>query len=267
MSSRLTVPDFPRFKAEKRPIVCVTAYDYTLARLLDEAGVDLLLVGDSLGMVVQGHDTTLPVTLDHMIYHTQAVVRGSRKAFVACDLPFGLCHRSSEIVLEAAIRVLKESGAQAVKVEGGASVADTIHSLTSRHIPVLAHVGLTPQSVHAFGGFKVQGRGEAADKVLADAVAVEAAGAFAVVLEGIPAKLAERISQRLIIPTIGIGAGPGCDGQVLVVYDLLGLYDGLKPKFVKRYIDGSGLVRQAVSLYADEVRNRSFPVEEHSFSE
>ncbi|MBF0146024.1 MAG: 3-methyl-2-oxobutanoate hydroxymethyltransferase [Magnetococcales bacterium] len=267
MSSRLTVLDFPRFKAERRPIVCVTAYDYTFARLLDDAGVDLLLVGDSLGMVVQGHDTTLPVTLDHMIYHTQAVVRGSRKAFVACDLPFGLCHRAPDVVLEASIRVLKESGAQAVKVEGGVPVAEAIRALTTRHIPVLAHVGLTPQSVHAFGGFKVQGRGEAADKVLADAIAVEQAGAFAVVLEGIPARLARKISERLTIPTIGIGAGPGCDGQVLVVYDLLGFYDGIKPKFVKRYLEGSQLVRQAVHQFADEVRNRSFPVDEHCFSE
>ncbi|MBF0131886.1 MAG: 3-methyl-2-oxobutanoate hydroxymethyltransferase [Magnetococcales bacterium] len=267
MPSRLTVLDFPRLKAEKRPIVCVTAYDYTMARLLDEAGVDMLLVGDSLGMVVQGHDTTLPVTLDQMIYHTQAVVRGSEKAFVACDLPFGLCHRSSDVVLEAAIRVIKESGAQAVKVEGGVPVAQTIQALTTRHIPVLGHVGLTPQSVHAFGGFKVQGRGAAADRVLADAVAIEEAGAFAVVLEGIPARLSEKISARLTIPTIGIGAGPGCDGQVLVVYDLLGLYDGVKPRFVKRYMDGSVLVRQAVGHFAEEVRNGSFPGEEHSFSE
>ncbi|MBF0107654.1 MAG: 3-methyl-2-oxobutanoate hydroxymethyltransferase [Magnetococcales bacterium] len=267
MSSRLTVLDFPRLKAERRPIVCVTAYDYTFARLLDDAGVDLLLVGDSLGMVIQGHDTTLPVTLDQMIYHTQAVVRGSKKAFVACDLPFGLCHRSAEVVLEGSIRVLKESGAQAVKVEGGTVVAETIHALTSRHIPVLGHVGLTPQSVHAFGGFKVQGRGEAANRVLADALAVEQAGAFAVVLEGIPASLAANISQRLTIPTIGIGAGRGCDGQVLVIYDLLGLYDGFKPKFVKRYMEGNVLIRQAVREFAEEARSRSFPDDTHCFSE
>ncbi|MBF0422818.1 MAG: 3-methyl-2-oxobutanoate hydroxymethyltransferase [Magnetococcales bacterium] len=267
MSSRLTVLDFPRFKAENRPIVCVTAYDYTFAKLLDNAGVDLLLVGDSLGNVIQGHDTTLPVTLDDMIYHTKAVVRGSRKAFVACDLPFGYCHRSSDVVLEAAIRVLKETGAQAVKVEGGASVVDSIRALTSLQIPVLAHVGLTPQAVHAFGGFKVQGRGAAADKVLADAVAVETAGAFAVVLEGIPAPLAEKISRQLIIPTIGIGAGPGCDGQVLVVYDLLGFYDGFKPRFVKRYLEGGDLIHLAVSRFAEEVRNRTFPDHEHSFND
>ncbi|MBF0437232.1 MAG: 3-methyl-2-oxobutanoate hydroxymethyltransferase [Magnetococcales bacterium] len=267
MSSRLTVLDFPRFKAEKRPIVCVTAYDYTFAGLLDDAGVDLLLVGDSLGNVIQGHETTLPVTLDDMIYHTKAVVRGSRRAFVACDLPFGFCHRSAGIVLEASIRVLKETGAQAVKVEGGEAVVDAIRALTELQIPVLAHVGLTPQAVHAFGGFKVQGRGEAADKVLADAVAVERAGAFAVVLEGIPSPLAEKISKRLTIPTIGIGAGPGCDGQVLVVYDLLGLYDGFKPRFVKRYLEGGALIRQAVAQFADEVRSRRFPDEGHGFNE
>lgn len=267
MSTRLTVLDFPRLKAEGRPIVCVTAYDYTFARLLDDAGVDLLLVGDSLGNVIQGHETTLPVTLDDMIYHTKAVVRGSRKAFVACDLPFGLCHRSADVVLEAAIRVLKETGAQAVKVEGGATVVNAIQALSAMQIPVLGHVGLTPQAVHAFGGFKVQGRGEAADKVLADAVAVEQAGAFAVVLEGIPSPLANKISKRLTIPTIGIGAGPGCDGQVLVVYDLLGLYDGYKPRFVKRYLEGGDKVRQAVARFADEVRSRQFPSTEHGFNE
>lgn len=267
MSSRVTVPSFAHFKAEKRRIVCVTAYDCTFARLLDDAGVDLLLVGDSLGMVVQGHETTLPVTLDHMIYHTSAVVRGAKRAFVACDLPFGVCHGPKNVVMDAAVRVLKESGAQSVKIEGGELVAETIRYLTERHIPVLGHVGLTPQSFHAFGGFKVQGRGEGAERVLADAVAVAEAGAFAVVLEGIPSPLAKVITAKLAIPTIGIGAGPDCDGQVLVGYDLLGLYDHVTPRFVKKYMEGADSVRDAVRRYADEVRSGTFPEPKHGFLE
>ncbi len=266
MFSRVTAPDLQRMKAEERRIVSVTAYDYTFARLLDEAQVDLLLVGDSLGMVVQGHDTTLPVTLEQMIYHTAAVVRGSERALVICDLPFGVCHGSGASVMDAAVRVLKESGCQGVKMEGGMHMAATIHFLTERHIPVLAHVGLTPQSVHAFGGFKVQGRGEtAAAQVRQDALAIQEAGAFAVVLEGIPTPLAKAISQELTIPTIGIGAGSGCDGQVLVLYDLLGLYNGVTPRFVKQYLQGGVSVREAVGRFADEVRAGHFPGPEHEF--
>ena len=266
MSPRITVPAFQRMKAEGRRIVSVTAYDYTFARLLDQAEVDLLLVGDSLGMVIQGHDTTLPVTLEQMIYHAAAVVRGARRALVVCDLPFGACHGGGSRLMDAAARVLKESGCQAVKVEGGAHMADAIRFLTQRHVPVLAHVGLTPQSVHAFGGFRVQGRGEAAARqVRADALAVQEAGAFAVVLEGIPSPLAAALSRELTIPTIGIGAGVGCDGQVLVLYDLLGFYNGITPRFVKQYLQGGATVREAVGRFAEEVRAGTFPGPEHDF--
>ncbi len=266
MSSRVTVPDLRRMKAEGRRIVSVTAYDYTFARLLDAAEVDLLLVGDSLGMVIQGYDTTLPVTLEQMIYHTAAVVRGSQRALVICDLPFGVCHGDGAGVMDAAVRVLKESGCQGVKLEGGVPMAATIRYLTERHIPVLAHVGLTPQSVHAFGGFKVQGRGEAAaERVRRDALAVQEAGAFAVVLEGIPTPLASAISGELTIPSIGIGAGAGCDGQVLVLYDLLGFYNGVTPRFVKHYLEGGASVRDAVARFAAEVRAGTFPGPEHEF--
>ena len=262
----VTVPGLRRMKQDGVRIVSVTAYDFTFARLLDDAGVDLLLVGDSLGMVIQGHTTTLPVTLDHMIYHTTAVVRGSRRALVVCDMPFGVCHGGGVAVMDAAVRILKESGCQGVKVEGGIYMADTIRFLCDHQVPVLGHIGLTPQSVHALGGFKIQGRGEDADRIMADAIAVAEAGAFALVLEGIPAPLAARITQRLAIPTIGIGAGAGCDGQVLVLHDLLGLYNEVVPRFVKRYLP-EGSVYQAIDRFAEDVRTGQFPGAEHSFSE
>ncbi|MBF0448681.1 MAG: 3-methyl-2-oxobutanoate hydroxymethyltransferase [Magnetococcales bacterium] len=268
MSPAMSVPAIARLKTENRPIVVVTAYDYTFARLLDQSGVDIILVGDSLGMVVQGHETTLPVTLDEMIYHAAAVSRGTRQAMVVCDLPFGICQSSKELVMAASIRVLKESASDAVKIEGGVAVAETIGFLTRQGIPVMAHIGLTPQSVKAFGGFKVQGRDDAgASQLLADALAVEQAGAFAVVLEGIPSNLATRITQQLSIPTIGIGAGLGCDGQVLVLYDLLGLYEDVKPRFVKQYMAGGASIRAAVERYAQEVRGGQFPGPEHGFSD
>ncbi|NGZ07365.1 MAG: 3-methyl-2-oxobutanoate hydroxymethyltransferase [Magnetococcales bacterium] len=267
MSARVTVPELGRMKREGRRIVCVTAYDYTFARLFERAGVDILLVGDSLGMVILGYETTLPVTLEQMIYHTQAVVRGASRALVVSDMPFGVCHGPGPVVMDAAVRIMKESGCQAIKLEGGARVADTIRFLADHHIPVMAHVGLTPQSVHAFGGFKVQGRGNAAaSQVLEDAVAVEQAGAFAVILEGIPSPLAAAVTQRLTIPTIGIGAGPECDGQVLVGYDLLGMFDGIKPRFVKHYLDGSAAITTAVTRFAQEVREGVFPGPEHGFN-
>lgn len=266
MSSRMTVPQLGRMKREGRRIVAVTAYDCTFARLFEQAGVDILLVGDSLGMVIQGLETTLPVTLEQMIYHTTAVVRGSSNALVTCDMPFGVCHGPGHVVMDAAARILKESGCHAVKLEGGQRMTETIRFLTERHVPVMAHVGLTPQSVHAFGGFKIQGRGEVeAQRVMDDAVAVAEAGAFAVILEGVPTPLATAISQRLEIPTIGIGAGPGCDGQVLVSYDLLGLFDGVRPRFVKRYLEGGEGVREAVSRFAQEVQEGIFPGPEHGF--
>ncbi len=266
MSKRVTVPELGRMKREGRRIVTVTAYDYTFARLFEQAGVDILLVGDSLGMVIQGQETTLPVTLDQMIYHTQAVVRGASKALVVCDMPFGVCHGSGSVVMDAAVRILKESGCHAVKLEGGQRMVETIRFLTHHQIPVMAHVGLTPQSVHAFGGFKVQGRGDvAAEQVMADAQAVADAGAFAVILECMPTTLATAITQKLEIPTIGIGAGVGCDGQVLVSYDLLGLFDGVSPRFVKRYLEGGKVVEEAVRAFAREVQDGLFPAMEHGF--
>ena len=262
----VTVPDLRRMKQEGVRIVSVTAYDFTFARLLDDAGVDLLLVGDSLGMVIQGHNTTLPVTLDHMIYHASAVVRGARRAMVVCDMPFGVCHGGGVVAMDAAVRMVKESGCHAVKLEGGVHMAETIRFLWEHQVPVVGHVGLTPQSVHVLGGFRVQGRGTDAERVMADALAIEEAGAFALVLEGIPAPLAERITQRLTIPTIGIGAGGGCDGQVLVLQDMLGLYNEVVPRFVKRYLS-EGTVSQAITQFAEEVRTGRFPGPEHSFSE
>ncbi|MEO5341244.1 MAG: 3-methyl-2-oxobutanoate hydroxymethyltransferase [Magnetococcus sp. MYC-9] len=260
----VTVPGLRRMKQEGVRIVSVTAYDFSFARLLDKAGVDLLLVGDSLGMVIQGHSTTLPVTLEQMIYHTAAVVRGAQRAMVICDLPFGCCHGGGVAVMDAAARVMKETGCQGVKLEGGVRMAETIRFLSEHQVPVLAHVGLTPQSVHLFGGFKVQGRGEDAEQVVADAVAVAEAGAFAVVLEGIPAPLAQRITEQLSIPTIGIGAGARCDGQVMVLQDLLGLYEEVVPRFVKRYLPDN-TIGQAIGRFAEEVRGGQFPTMEHSF--
>ncbi|MBF0621472.1 MAG: 3-methyl-2-oxobutanoate hydroxymethyltransferase [Magnetococcales bacterium] len=262
---RITIPVLHRMKRDERRIVSVTAYDYTFARLLDESGVDLILVGDSLGMVVQGHDTTLPVTLDEMIYHARCVSRGVDRAMVVCDLPFGAFQGGPQQALQSAVRVLKESGAQAVKIEGGRIMAETIEHLVARDIPVVAHVGLTPQSVHAFGGFKVQGRGEAGDKVMEDARIAAESGACLLVLEGMPSELAARITESITIPTIGIGAGAGCDGQVLVLYDLLGLYGEVQPRFVKRYLDGAEGIRQALTDYATEVRSGVFPAPEHQF--
>jgi 3-methyl-2-oxobutanoate hydroxymethyltransferase len=260
VGQRVTLPQIAKMKETSQRIVSVTAYDYTFAQLVDRSGVDIILVGDSLGMVVQGHDTTIPFTLDDMIYHTSAVVRGSQRAMVICDFPFGICQSHKEVVLAAAIRIMKESGCDGVKIEGGEVVAETIRFLTRQRIPVVAHVGLTPQSVKFFGGFKVQGRQKSeADKILADALAVEAAGAFAVVLEGIPPELASQITEKLSIPTIGIGAGVECDGQVLVLYDLLGLFGDFKPKFVKQYLQGGDLINTALKQYAKEVRDGEFP--------
>lgn len=244
----------------------VTAYDATFARLFDDAGVDVLLVGDSLGMVVQGLDSTLPVTVDEVIYHCRAVARGTRRAHVVGDMPFLSWQLSSEQALRNAGRFLSEGGAQAVKLEGGVDAAATIERIVQAGIPVMAHVGLTPQSVHAMGGFRVQGRTkETAARVLADAKAVAEAGAYSLVLEGIPSDLAQQITEVVEIPTIGIGAGPHCDGQVLVCYDLLGLTPDLKPKFVKRYAEFFEEGVAAARRYCDEVRDGVFPSEQYSF--
>jgi 3-methyl-2-oxobutanoate hydroxymethyltransferase len=262
----VTLPTLRRMKAKGEKITMVTAYDATFARMIDEAGADILLVGDSLGMVVQGRDTTLPVTVDEVIYHCRAVARGTQRAHIVGDMPF-LSHQiSPEEALRNAGRFLSEGGAHSVKLEGGATAAPTIRRLVQAGIPVMGHVGLTPQSVHAMGGFRVQGKTEeAAERVLADALAVAEAGAFALVLEGIPSDLAAEVTAAVPIPTIGIGAGPACDGQVLVCYDLLGLTPDLKPRFVKRYAELFEAGKEAVATYCDEVRSGAFPTEEHGF--
>ncbi len=242
----------------------LTAYDYPTARILDAAGVPLLLVGDSLGMTVLGYDSTLPVTVDDIIRHTQAVVRGSEHALVVADLPFGAFQVSTEETLRNAIRIMKEGGPQAVKLEGGVRVAESVRALVAAGIPVMGHVGLTPQSVNAFGGFKVQGKTEAAARdLLADVAALEAAGAFAIVLELIPAALARLITERVGVPTIGIGAGPHCDGEVQVITDILGLLD-FTPRHTKRYAELGAAIRAAVTAYLEDVRSRAFPTERQS---
>jgi 3-methyl-2-oxobutanoate hydroxymethyltransferase len=247
-------------------ITMITAYDATFSRMLDEAGADVLLVGDSLGMVVQGLDSTLPVTMDEMIYHCRAVARGAARALLVGDMPFMSWQPSEEGALRNAGRFLAEGGAHAVKLEGGAEAAATIRRLVSSGIPVVGHVGLLPQSVHAMGGFRVQGKTSAtADRVLDDARAVADAGAFCIVLEGIPSDLAARIRAELEIPTVGIGAGPDCDGQVLVCYDLLGLTPNLRPKFVKRYAELYAAGKEAAAAYCNEVRSGTFPSEDYAF--
>ncbi len=258
----LTVPRFTALKSQGRKISMLTAYDYTMARLLDEAGVDALLIGDSLAMVVQGHDTTLPVTLDEMIYHARLVGRAVRRALTIVDLPFPTYHLGETAAVEAAARVLKETNCQAVKLEGGSDQAEVIAALVRAGIPVMAHCGLRPQNVRVLGGYRVQRQQEA---LVADAKAAEQAGAFGVVLECIPADVARRITAELNIPTIGIGAGNGCDGQVLVVNDLLGLTVGFTPRFVKAYADLGNTIQDAVRRYCEEVQSGQFPGDEHTF--
>lgn len=262
----LTVPDLVRMKAERRRIVMLTCYDAAFAALLEPTGVDVLLVGDSLNQVVAGRDTTLSATLDQMIYHAAAVRRATRRPLVFVDLPFLTYQVSVEEAIRNAGRVLQESEAHGVKVEGGGYIVPTVRALVERGIPVIGHLGLTPQSVHVLGGYRVQGRSEAsADRLLDDAVALEAAGACAVVLELVPAALAHRVTQSVRIPTIGIGAGPDCDGQVLVLHDMLGMNEAFAPKFLKRYADLAGVVRQAAAAYAEDVRAGRYPGPEHSF--
>jgi 3-methyl-2-oxobutanoate hydroxymethyltransferase len=242
----------------------LTAYDALTARVFDEAGIPVLLVGDSAAMVVYGHDSTIPVTVDDLIPLTAAVVRGSRRAMVVADLPFGSYQVSVETAMQTAVRFLKETGAHAVKLEGGHRVLRSVEELVAAGIPVMAHLGLTPQSVNAFGGYRVQGRGEEGERLMQDAKALQAAGAFAVVLECVPAELAARVTQALAIPTIGIGAGPDCDAQVLVWQDMVGLTPRT-PKFAKRYADMAGLLGQAASAFADEVVAGAYPTPEYSY--
>jgi 3-methyl-2-oxobutanoate hydroxymethyltransferase len=267
---KVRVPDLPRMKSEGRPIAMLTAYDYPFARIFDQAGIDVLLVGDSLGMVVQGNDSTLPVTLDEIIYHTKMVARARRRALLVADMPFLSFQVSSEQAVLNAGRLLKEGGAEAVKLEGGVAIADTVRRLADLDIPVMGHIGLTPQSVHRMGGHRVQGRrsGRTAgsrERLIDDALAIEAAGAFAIVLEGIPSDLAAEITGRIGAPTIGIGAGPHCDGQVLVMHDLLGLSESLLPRFAKRYTNLWEAAGEAANEYLGEVRGRVFPDAEHSY--
>jgi 3-methyl-2-oxobutanoate hydroxymethyltransferase len=262
----LTVSDLVAMKAAKRRIVMLTCYDAVFARLLEQAGVDVLLVGDSLNQVLAGHETTLSTTLDQMIYHAGAVRRASRRALVFVDLPFLTYQITIPEAIRNAGRVLQESGVHGVKLEGGSHMAETVAALVERGIPVIGHLGLTPQSVHALGGYRVQGRDAAgADRLINDANALEAAGACSIVLELIPAALAARISQALTIPTIGIGAGPQCDGQVLVLHDMLGLNEQFAPKFLKHFAKLGDAVRDAVRVYASEVREGKYPGKEHSF--
>jgi len=252
-----------KIKGEK--ITMLTAYDYATAIVLDESGVDIILVGDSLGMVVLGYDSTLPVTMEDMLHHTKAVAGGTKRALVIADMPFLSYQVSTEEALRNAGKFLKEAGAQGVKLEGGREIADLIRKITSIGIPVMAHLGLTPQSVHQLGGYKIQGKDDAtAKKLIEDARMIEEAGAFSVVLECVPAALAGKISQAVAIPTIGIGAGVDCDGQVLVINDMLGMFERFTPKFVKKYANLNAQMKEGVKKYIDEVKSGAFPDEEHS---
>ncbi|WP_163867380.1 3-methyl-2-oxobutanoate hydroxymethyltransferase [Myxococcus eversor] len=266
MKDKVTIHSLKRFKQIGQKICMVTAYDATFAHILDQSGADVLLVGDSLGMVIQGHDSTLPVTMDQMVYHSAAVTRGAKRAHVVGDMPFLSYQVSAHEAVRNAGRLVTEGGVGSVKLEGGAEFADTVRAIVRASIPVMGHLGLTPQSVHKMGGYVVQGRDEEqARKILDDALALEAAGAYALVLEGVPLELARTITQSLSIPTIGIGAGRYCDGQVLVCYDLLGMNPDFKPKFVKRYANLHGSITEATGAFFTEVRQGAFPDEDHSF--
>jgi len=264
---RVTITDIKAMKRKNEKIPMLTAYDYVTARMVDEAGVPSILVGDSLGMVMLGYESTIPVTMEDMLHHTRAVARGARKALIIGDMPFMTYHASMADALHNAARFIQEAGAQAVKLEGGEVVAGTVRRLVECGIPVMGHIGLTPQSVNQLGGFNVQGKGlEEGRKLLNDARALEEAGAFAVVLECIPAPLSKLITQKVGIPTIGIGAGPDCDGQVQVISDLLGLYTEFVPKHARQYASLAGQIRSAVSSYVSDVKSVAFPTAEHSYA-
>jgi 3-methyl-2-oxobutanoate hydroxymethyltransferase len=264
---KLAITELVDLKARRQPIVMVTAYDAPSGRLADEAGADLVLVGDSAAMTVLGHDSTVPATMDEMVMLTRAVTRGARRPLVIADMPFGSFQVSDAAAVENAIRFVKEAGADAVKLEGAGPTLARVAAIVGAGIPVMGHVGLTPQSATMLGGFKAQGRtAEKAAQLVSDARALEAAGCFSIVLEAVPAPVAEEVTRRLAVPTIGIGAGVGTDGQVLVWHDLLGLYDGTSPRFVKRYADLATTVRDAVSAYATDVRERRFPEEVHTYA-
>jgi 3-methyl-2-oxobutanoate hydroxymethyltransferase len=264
---RVTISDVKEMKQRKEKIPMLTAYDYVTAKIVDEAGVPLILVGDSLGMVMLGYESTISVTMEEMIHHTKAVVKGAKKALIVGDMPFMTYHGSVSDALHNAAKFIQEGGAQAVKLEGGDVVAEQVRRLVDCGIPVMGHIGVTPQSQHQLGGFKARGKViEEAKKLLSDAHILEEAGAFAVVLECTPAPLSELIAQKLTIPTIGIGAGPGCDGQVQVISDMLGLYTDFVPRHAKQYTRLAGEIKTAVSSYISEVKSVSFPTMEHSFT-
>jgi 3-methyl-2-oxobutanoate hydroxymethyltransferase len=260
----VTIPAIQALRNAGEKITMLTCYDASFAALMDRCGVEILLIGDSLGMVCQGHTSTLPVTLDDVVYHTTCVSRGNKTACIAADMPFG-SYATPEMAFDNAVRLI-QAGAQMVKLEGGEWLADTVRFLTERAVPVFAHIGLTPQSVHQLGGYKVQGRtSEGAEKMKADALALQSAGAVALLLEAIPATLGKEVTDLISIPTIGIGAGPDCSGQVLVMHDLLGAFPGSKARFVKNFLDGQGSIEGAVGAYIAAVKERSFPAAEHCF--
>ncbi len=257
---KVTTRRLVEMKQRGEKIACLTAYDYSMARLVDGAGVDLILVGDSASNVMAGNVTTLPITLDQMIYHAKSVVKGVERALVVCDMPFGSYQGNSKEALANAIRIMKESHAEAVKLEGGSEIAESVERILSAGIPVCGHLGLTPQSINKFGSYNVRAREEAeAQKLVDDAKLLESLGCFAVVLEKIPADLASRVSSELVIPTIGIGAGGGCDGQILVMQDMLGINKGFSPRFLRRYADLSAVINDAVAHYVDDVKTSDFP--------
>lgn len=267
MKEKFTTTSFLESKKQREKITVLTAYDYQMAKLLDESNVDCILVGDSLGMVVLGYEDTLEVTMEDMIHHTRAVKRGTKRAFVVADMPFMSYHVSNEDAVRNAGRLIKEGMANGVKLEGGLEIIEKVKAIINAKIPVMGHIGLTPQSVNLFGGFKVQGKSEEkAREIIEDAIALEKAGVFSIVLEGIPEKLAKIITEKLSIPTIGIGAGSECDGQVLVINDMIGLSDGFIPKFVKQYSIINEDIKNGVSEYIREVKSMEFPKKEHTFS-
>ena len=267
MNKKFTIKSFQKAKDEKRQISMLTAYDYSMAKILDSAGVDALLVGDSLGMVVQGHDSTISVTVDDMIYHAKAVTRGATRALVIVDMPFMSYHVSVAEAVSNAGRLMKEGGAHAIKLEGGVEFAETIRQIVRAQIPVMGHIGMTPQSVHMFGGFKVQGKNLAqAQKIIDDAKALEEAGVFAITLECVPEELTKIITETVNVPIIGIGAGKYCDGQVLVSNDMLGMYNDFAPKFVKQFAHISTDIDDAVKTYIKELGESSFPEKKHTFT-
>jgi 3-methyl-2-oxobutanoate hydroxymethyltransferase len=263
---KITPVDIQAMKKQGKKMTMLTAYDYPMALLEDRAGIDMILVGDSLAMTVLGHENTLPVTMDEMIHHTKAVVRGAKHCLIVGDMPFMSYNTSEREAILNAGRLMKEAGADAVKLEGGASVKDIVRAIVRGGIPVMGHIGLTPQTISMLGGFKVQGKdAQAAQKIIDDALSLEDAGAFSVVLEAVPAPIAKMVTERLTIPTIGIGAGVHCDGQVLVVHDMLGLFDRFTPKFAKRYVNLSEEILKAFEAYREEVLQGTFPTDQHSF--